>query len=359
MRLEALSRYHAIDAIEKELGSASGETATKFGAISEHIRAALYLESRRLGQGEMVPVSTTTITRIVKQRLSPIWPCLVYDEQASDLVLQSVYRLAELGELVKVDSMHWIPAPARTVRVDEETRILVDSTPLSILPLRLRRATQIVGSARLVDTSKVNPAALPPLQGLVEWLRCPHAQVHVWSKAFTQQTAKKLLPVETLEGVDIFADGRWRQPKALHEKYWAGVQLYRRALSIYGNHASEYGLCRLQANGDGQLEVVSAVAIEKHDAQRLRGSMRLTDGRAQAVTFHRVADLAILHLPRSLPTPENVFLNLGWPSADHASVDWPAQIAFSRRLVPLLRSAFELLGYMLVEHVTGDADNGK
>lgn len=359
MRLEALSRYHAIDAIEKELGSASGETATKLGAISEHIRAALYLDSRRLGQTEIVPVSTTTITRIVRQRLSPIWPGLVYEEQASDLVLQSIYRLAELGELVKVDSMHWIPAPARTVRVDEETRILIDSTPLSILPLRLRRATQVIGRARLVDTSKVNPAALPPLQGLVEWLRCPHAQVRVWAKAFIQQTVKKLLPVEAFEGVDIFADGRWRQPKTLHEKYWAGVQLYRRTLSIYGNPASEYGLCRLQANGDGHLEVVSAVTIEKPDAQRLRGSMRLTDGRAQAVTFHRVADLAILRLPRSLPAPENAFLNLGWPSADPPSVDWSSRIAFSGRLVPLLRSAFELLGYTLVEQAAEDVDNEK
>jgi hypothetical protein len=352
--LYPLSRLDVVRVLEKEFGFSSDEAAMKLSAVNEHVRAALLLESQQPTQRHIVPVATATITRTVRRRLAPLWPELVEDARTDDIVLGELYQMRRLGEVAKADTFHWVPAPARTIWVDEATRLLISASPLPNLQLRTRKALQVVGRARLIctDTDEAASQMHPPLQRLEDWLRCPHDEVAIWSKAFMDRAARTMQPVEQFDELDIFHNGRWRPPKDL-AGLLGKVHLYRRKVFIYGNPTSEYGLCRMQAIKDRVLQVMSSVAIERNDARRLQGSMGMTSGEQQTIRYEERGAVAILELPRPLPAPENAFLSLGWMLMEQASTDWPKQLAFSVRLVPLLRRALGLLGYKLAERANG------
>ncbi|MBC8751424.1 MULTISPECIES: hypothetical protein [Paraburkholderia] len=353
MKLESVSRIETLKSIEKEFGYGGEEAVTRLAALSEHIRAAVLLESQRDGGEQITPVATATITRTVRQRLSPLWTEFAGDDQTSDPVLEGLGHLAMLGELMKVDSSHWIPAPSRTISVDHDTRVLIAASPLAALPLRLRKAIQVAGRARLIDIKSAPSESTLPLQRLTDWMRCPHDQVGVWSQAFIEHYAKKMSAVEGVEGAELFLHGTWQQLNALKQQP-VGTQLYRRKVFIYGSPTSEYGLCRLRETVDSRAEVAAALVIDKQDARRIQGAMQSPSGSSQPMKLQRNVSTATLVLPRPLPAPENAFLSLGWKLADQKPSDWPKRYAFSARLVPLLKSAVELIGYQLIEQPSGE-----
>ncbi|RKE25912.1 hypothetical protein B0G76_7486 [Paraburkholderia sp. BL23I1N1] len=353
MKLESLSRQQILKTMEREFGYSGHEQVTKLGALSEHIRAAVFIESQWNGEGNPAPVATATVTRTVRQRLSPVWPELVKDEQSEDPVLDSLSHLARLGEMMKVDSSHWVSAPVRLIAVDDTTSALIAATPLHALPFPLRKVIQITGRARLVDTTGRHSATTVPVQRLADWMRCAHGDVCVWARAFMQQGEKNMLSVEDLDGVELFLAGRWQPPGGL-TKPPHGVQLYRRKVLIHGTPSHEYGLCRLRATGGERADIERALVIDRQDARRLQGALPQASGLPQTIKYQRDADLVTLFLPRPLPAPENAFLSLGWPCGDHAPEAWPKKYVFSARLIPLLQNAIELLGYRLIEQSAGE-----
>lgn len=350
--LYSLSRRDVVRTLEKEFGFSGDESATKLAAINEHVRATLLLESRQSTQRHIVPVSTATITRTVRRRLAPLWPELVDDTHTDEIALAELSHMRVLGEVAKVDAFHWIPAPARTIWIDEATRLLISASPLPTLQLRTRKALQVVGRARLVSVDEATSQMHPPLQRLEDWLRCPHDEIAIWAKAFMERAARKMQPVEQFDELDIFHNGRWRPLKNLTGQL-GKVHLYRRKVSIYGNPTNEYGLCRLHAKKDGESQVTSSLVIERDDARRLQGSMTGASGQQQSIRYERKGAVMVLELPRPLPAPENAFLSLGWLLAEQASDAWPKRLAFSVRLVPLLKKTFGLLGYRLAERANG------
>lgn len=350
--LSSFSRLDVVRVLEQEFGFSNNETATKLSAVSEHIRAVLLLESQPPSQRHITPVSTVTITRAVRRRLGPLWPELVEDIHADgNIVLNELRQMQRLGEVAETDASYWIPAPARTIWIDEATRLLISALPLSNLHFRTRKALQVVGRARLISTDEVAPRAHPPLQRLEDWLGCPHDEVAIWSKAFMDRVARMLQPVEQFDELEVFHNGRWIPPKSLIGRL-GKVNLYRRRVLIYGNPSYEYGVCRLQATSDGTLQVISSLVIDKNDARRLRDGMSMTNGQQQNIQYKEIGALVVLELPRSLPAPEHAFLSLGWGVAGQPSTEWPKQLAFSIRLMPLLRRAFKLLGYKVAERAS-------
>lgn len=350
--LHALLHHDVVHMLEKEFGFSSDEAATKLSTVNEHIRAALLIESQLSTQKQITPVSTVTITRTVRGRLAPLWPELVDNAQTGDIVLGELRQMRRLGEVEKAGALHWIPAPDRTIWVDEATRLLISASPLPTLQLGTRKALQVVGRARLIHVDRAAAQMLPPLQRLEDWLGCPHDETASWSRAFIERTARTMLPVEQFDDLNIFYDGRWRAPKDLAEQA-SKVHLYRRKTLIYGNPTDQYGLCRLQAGRDGNIQVVSSQVIDRDDARRLQGCMSLASGQQQTIRYEKRGATAVLDLRRPLPAPENAFLCLGWKLGEKASNPWPKQLAFSARLVPLLTRALRLLGYKLVERTNG------
>ncbi|MGE8626400.1 hypothetical protein [Achromobacter denitrificans] len=352
--LYSLSRSDVIRALEKEFGFSGDEAALKLSAINEHVRAALLLESQQPAQRHIVPVSTATITRTVRRKLAPLWPELLDDTHTDEIALGELRHMRVLGEVAKVDALHWVPAPARTIWIDEATRLLISASPLPTLQLRTRKALQVVGRARLISVDEATSQMHPPLQRLEDWLGCPHDEIAIWAKAFMERVARKMQPVEQFDELDIFHNGRWRPSKDLPGQL-GKVHLYRRKVHIYGNPTNEYGLCRLHARKDGESQVISSLIIERDHARRLRGSMTMASGQQQLIRYEKKGGVVVLELPRLLPAPESAVLSLGWLLAEQASNDWPKRIAFSVRLVPLLRRSFGLLGYRLAERANGGA----
>ncbi|MGK8220575.1 hypothetical protein ACRS2S_05490 [Achromobacter xylosoxidans] len=350
--LSSLSRGEVIRLLEKEFHFSSDEAATKLSTVNEHIRAVLLLESQQSPQKDVVPVSTITITRTVRRRLAPLWPELADDARTDAVVLGELRKMSALGEVAEADTFHWIPAPARTIYIDDATHLLISASPISNLQPSIRKALQVVGRARLINGEA--ELHMPPLQRLEDWLGGPHDNVEIWSKAFMNRAARAMQPVENFDQLDFFQNGRWRSPKNLVGPL-STVGLYRRKVFIYGNAANEYGLCRLQAGKDGMFRVISSLVIEKNDARRLQASMRLAGGHQQVIRYEETGPIVALELPQPLPAPENALLGLGWVLGESASTGWPKRLAFSVRLMPLLRRAFGLLGYKLVERANGES----
>lgn len=354
--LHALLRQDVVHMLEKDFGFSSDEAATKLSAVNEHIRAALLIESQLSPQNQIAPVSTVTITRTVKGRLAPLWPELVDSTRTDDIVLGELRQMKILGEVEKVGALQWVPAPDRTIWVDESTRLLISALPLSALQLGTRKALQVVGRARLIHVDKAAAQMYPPLQRLEDWLGCPHDEIASWSKAFINRTARTMQPVEQFDDLYIFHDGGWRAPKELAEQL-SKVHLYRRKTLIYGNPTHQYGLCRLQAGRDGEIQVVSSQVIKRDDARRLQGCMSLASGQQQTIRYEKRGAMVVLELRRPLPAPEHALLYLGWELGEQASNPWPKRLAFSARLVPFLTRALRLLGYKLVERTNGGTRN--
>ena len=350
--LQALLRQDVVHMLEKEFGFSSDEAATKLSMVNEHIRAALLIESQLSTQKQIAPVSTVTITRTVRGRLAPLWPGLVDNARTDDIVLGELRQMRRLGEVEKAGTLHWIPAPDRTIWVDEATRLLISASPLPTLQLSTRKTLQVVGRARLIHVDKATAHMLPPLQRLEDWLGCPHDEITSWSRAFIDRTARTMQPVEQFNDLNIFHDGRWRAPKELAEQV-SKVHLSRRKTLNYGNPTDQYGLCRLQAGRDGEIQVVSFQVIGRDDARRLQGWMSLASGQQQTIRYEKRGAMAVLELGRPLPAPESAFLCLGWELEEQASKPWPKRLAFSTRLLPLLTTALRLLGYRLVERTNG------
>ncbi len=350
MRLEAISRTNVLDRLEKEFGFINVAETTKIAAVSEHIRAVICLGSRPDKAAASEPVATATITRTVVQRLSPIWPELRDNhEQSRSPIIDVIEQLAKLGEFKKIDSYHWLPAPSRVVEIDGETGLLVSPIPLSNLPLRYRRAVQVVGRCRLVQTKLVPATTSIRVQGLAEWLGAPDDDVQAWIKAFVERSAVAMSPVQDLQESEIFDEGRWKPCHAMTNV--DGIQLCRR--KVLGLPTREYGLCRLKrANGAGS-EIVALSEIPRQDARRVQAALSTKHDRSRRIRYRREGNTVTLFTPRPFPEPENVFLDLGWRSAEQSAADWPRRYTFSTRLLPLLERAVRLLGHELVEQTGG------
>ncbi|WP_175998866.1 hypothetical protein [Burkholderia stabilis] len=350
MKLEAISRTHVLDRLEKEFGFTNVADTTKVAAISEHIRAAIYLGSHLNNTDASEPVATATITRTVVQRLSPIWPDLRenYEKPRSPIIIV-IEQLAKLGEFIKFDSYHWLPAPSRIVEIDAETGLLISPRPLSSLSLRYRRALQVVGCCRLVQTKLVSTTTSIQFQGLLEWLGSPTDDVHTWLKAFVERGATAMSPVQDLQEPEIFDEGRWKPCHAMTNV--EGIQLCRR--KMLGMSSREYGLCRLKrANTDGS-EIVALAKIPRDDARRIQAALSTKHDRSRRIRYRREGNTVTLFTPRPFPEPENVFLDLGWRSSEQSAADWPRRYTFSARLLPLIERAVGLLGHELVEQTGG------
>lgn len=350
MRLETISRGHVLDTLEKEFGFKNVGETTRVAAISEHIRAALCLGCRPDGAVNSEPVATSTITRAVLQRLSPIWPDLSnHGEQSRSPIVDAIEELARLGELTKVDSYRWLPAPSRVVAIDAETELLISPAPLSTLPLKLRKATQIVGRCRLVDTKLRSAVSALRVQGLADWLGSPTDDVRVWSRAFVERSATTMSAVHDLQGAEIFDEGRWKPCSALTDV--VGIQLYRR--TVLGLPTREYGLCRTKRAAAGGSEIYAATIVPRQDARRVQAALATKIERSRRITYRSEGAVITLFLPRPFPEPESGFLGLGWRSAEQSASDWPRRYTFSVRLLPLLERAVGLLGHELIEQTGG------
>lgn len=345
-----MSRTRVLDRLEKEFGFTNVADTTKVAAMSEHVRAAIFLGSYPDNSAASEPVATATITRTVVQRLSPIWPDLRESyEQPRSPILNVIEQLAKLGEFTKTDSYHWLPAPSRVVEIDAETGLLISPLPLSSLPLRYRRAVQVVGPCRLVQTKLVPATTSIRAQGLVEWLGSPNDDVHIWLKAFVERHAAAMMPVQDLQEPEIFDEGRW---KPCHEmKNVDGIQLCRR--KMLGLAMREYGLCRLKKANAGGSDIAVLTEISRQDARRIQAALSTKHDRSRRVRYRREGTTVTLFAPRPFPEPENVFLDLGWRSAEQSAADWPRRYTFSARLLPLIERAVGLLGHELVEQTSG------
>ncbi len=350
MRFETSSRARVLDSIETEFGFKNVAEATKLGAISEHIRAAVCLGSRPDGGSNREPVATATITRAVVQRLSPVWPELSgHYEQSRSPIVDEIEQLSTLGELVKVDSHHWLPAPSRVVAVSRETELLISCVPLTNLPYKVRRATQVVGRCRLLDINLRSDTSILREQRLADWLRVPSDDIQAWFKAFSERSASSMAVVEELLGVEIFIDGRWKQCGSPTEAN--GLHLYRR--TVFGSPAREYGLCRLKQTAERTFEIQSAHVISRPNARRFQAVLASRVEWSRRVKYRVEGNTVTVFLPRPFPEPEDAFLKLGWRCSEQSAADWPRQYTFSTRLLPLIERAVGLLGHTLIEQTNG------
>jgi hypothetical protein len=335
---------HVLRALDREFGISVSESVTRHAAIAEHLRAALTLKSLHDAGQHPVPVSTASITIELRRRLASLWPDLADELADDDAVLSGIEHLSNIGEIVRTDSSQWIPAPHRVVYVDENTRLLLSSTPLQLLTFRLRKSIQVIGRARVVDVGASDSTKSIVIQRPNEWMQCRYDEIVDWGKTFVAHNATKLSHVEGLEHGEVFVGGRWRKTDSFREVV-DGIHLYRRRVYIHGNPTNEYALCKLKGAKSGGVDVKSAVVITKNDARRLQGTVKSGEGCRRAMKLHCEAGIATLFLLNPLPSPENAFLSLGWTCPEQSPKDWPKKYYFSERLVPLLKTALGLLGY--------------
>lgn len=135
------------DATRKTLAAALGcrndGEGLRVAAVAECLRAASYLCSAPRNDREAwVPATTLSLTSIVRQRLTPLWPTLDDEHAAEPGIKAILYSLGDLGDLVRLDGGRWLTPSPQAVRLGDKQAVIIGGGPHKPFPGQSRCAGQ-------------------------------------------------------------------------------------------------------------------------------------------------------------------------------------------------------------------------
>lgn len=346
MNIEPTSRQYIVRQLAKEFRFNGGELATALGAVAEHIRSSCAL----LGVGDdgvgLGSSSIVKICRTTHRRLYPLFNELLLD---SDSVTAQLSNLDRLRDVVKISSSQAIIGPARRIYIDDKHALLIGGGPVSALPSAMRGLVEVAGRSRIVaGTSEVSSLNSIPFQRLEDWLELERDDMFEWANLFIKAKLKTERNILVPDDLVLWFRFRWVAIAELIDN--CGVYLARRKIALFGNLSLEYSLIRLRKSGATQ-KIDAFVSIERECARKLQGLLRRGDDGLERLKFSIVREGVVeLVLNHPLANCHEKILALGW-NIEYGSdtARWPKKFEFSQKMVPLLRRAFSLIGYDLIE----------
>lgn len=346
MNIEPTSRQYIVRQLAKEFRFDGGELATAIAAVAEHIRSSCAIlgiaeDGTRLGPSSIIKICRTT-----HRRLYPMFKDVLSN---SDSVSEEISKLDRLGDVVKIDASWAVIGPARRISIDESQALLVGGGPLSTFPTAVRGLVEVAGRSRIlvgaIDMPSLN---FMPFQRLEDWLELDRDDMHEWANLFINAKLKPERNILIPEDLVLWSHFRWIPLAEFFENN--RVYLARRKVSRFGNSSFDYFLTRFRKNGAVQ-KADAWLPIGNEDARKLQGLiLRDVDGSEKlkfSIIRKGVAELVINH---PLANSYKKILDLGWQVGDgDAYGKWPKRFEFAQKLIPLLESAFGLIGYDLVE----------
>ncbi len=336
MEWQAMAREDAKKHLAIGLGCPVTGEGLRIAAISECLRTASYLCSAPIDeQGVWEPAASLRLTSIVRKHLSPIWPSLLEDADASPGVMDVLESLGNLGDLVRVGGGWLTPQPC-AIRVKGGTAIIIGGGPSPTFPQGIH--TKACGRVRMVPASVCD--------GWVdtcdpdEWIGAPIEGLDIWSSRLLGEARARLTqPPSELEPVSVYLNGRWADLASLPRV--EGIHL---AKCQTGPRTSYF----IGAFYSGGLQRMAS--IESPDARRLRFQLDMQAGRSvkvEAETFHGFVKL---RLYRRLPPEQEKALLLGWeiPTAEGEHPGLRLHV-IPMEALPIVRCALDGLGIVLVE----------
>jgi hypothetical protein len=350
LKLAAISAKELREVVEADFRFSSTPTAFRIGFIAEHLRAIVALEAQNLLNEDRYPVPTLRITHLVKARLNSLG---LLNSENFGTPLEELDHLARISDLVRFDG-RWSLGPVRQVEVDSTCTLLVGGGPCQLLFPRLRQDVQIAGRARILLLSEKNRAQAKgmPVQRLDDWLGLPYKDINKWRDAFLKSSVKSLCQPFEMENAVFWSNGRWVPiDRCTGSADWL---LFRKAVTIFGNPTSAYGVARIKLGSDQLPKILGICDIERNDARRLQGILDVASPTPRRLQYFHSHELVIIRLHHPLPFPESNFLSLGWPASSlDTAKPWPKDFSFASALLPLLKRILICLGYELIQKNNG------
>lgn len=336
MRWQALSQHEAQSVLALGLGCNTQGEGLRIAAIAECLRAACFLCSMPTdGQGAWEPAASVSLTSVTRKQLSPIWPCMLEDDDTRPGVRSVLESLGQIGDLVRVEK-GWLPPPPRAIRSLEGSAVVIGGGPSPRFPRSVK--LRACGRVRVVPTSQCE--GWIDVGDADDWIGAPIEGLATWSSRFLAQVARRFTHCGVLLApISVYVQGRWAE-LASHPNA-SGHLLGKCQTGITVN----YFIGKFQG---GDLEQLAS--IEASDVRRLRFQLDLQAGRPCTIETETSSRFVKLRSYRRLPPEQEKAFHLGWelPKAEGEHPGLKIHV-IPIETFPIVRCALEGLGIVLVE----------
>ncbi|WP_429050854.1 hypothetical protein ACS016_12755 [Aeromonas veronii] len=343
MEWHAVSREWAQKIIAAGLHCELNSEGLRISAISECLRSVSYLCSAPTGGHDTwKPAASVRLTGMVRSRLAPLWPNLTGDDQElCPGVMDILNNLGELGDMVRFEGGHWLPAPAHAVRLGDGKAVLLGGGPMKILPHSIGISAKSAGPVRIVE--QVSCTGFMELWEPVEWIGAPVEGLDKWSARLLAQAESHFTDASSeMNDSSVYLNRKW-------------VNVSELPSSIRGSL-----LCKMHFKGgvggyfigefvNGYLRRVSSID-STDDVRRYRFHLDMQANQSINVHVYISQGLIEFKLNRRLPMKEAKVFLLGWqiPTSEGYNSGITHHV-LPEEMLPIVRCAFEGLGIGLVE----------
>jgi len=351
VNIEPTTRQYILSELAREFRFNGGELASAIGAVAEHIRSACALMAMGDEGARLDSSSVVKICRVTHRRLCPVFKEFLLN---GDRVSNELSKLDMLGDVVKINASRALIGPARRILIDESHALLIGGGPVSIFATALRGSIEVAGRSRiLVGSIAETSLSSLPFQRLEDWLELERDDMVEWANTFVRNNLNPGRNILVPDDLVLWSHFRWIPIGEIVEK--KGVYLARRRISRFGNLSDEYYLIRLRKNVATQ-KIDALLPIERECARKFQGALRHDKEVREKFRFSVVREgIVELSINHPLAKCHEKILALGWHVDDDGGFGiWPKKFEFSKKLIPLLERAFNLIGYNLVEERRGN-----
>lgn len=342
MKLKSLSVLEAEKFIARELNCYLVGEGVRISAISECLRAMMYICSQEHGVWQ--PIPSIRLTNMVRHRLRLIWNNLDDKENNNDLtVLDLLNDLHDLGDMVRLHGGRWLPAPPHVLNIDGGKAILFGGGALNTLPSSVIASIRVSGRVRIIEQAICDNWA--EVWSIDEWIGLPYENLDVWSVHFLKEATKKFVNVpDDLGEVLIYLKGKWMQLTEV-TKIDNSLNLCK---TVCGQNVNYF----IGEFNHGRAQKLASISFD--DAKRLRFYLDARYGRPIRLRAVMGKDLLIIKLKRSLPKNEAKVLLLGWQnSLSKTQHSYEKEYTFPVEIMPVIRKVCERLRIVLEECIDG------
>lgn len=342
MKFESLRREAVLRLIANDIRCHGNESTILTAALAEHIRKVVLHRGGSHSLDHHEPVATAVISRIVRQRLAPIWPAI--DEPENESTIRK-----ELDELALIDDLvhaprGWLLSPPRLIPLLDTYFLLIGGSSARDFSPHIRQNMLSFGRTRvLTNTGHSQSWGLPQLS-IEEWLSLPYSDLSAWLRTFFRAKTPLMKSIDLDGEVAVYEPHRWVALKDYRQK--GTTILFRQNVKIYGNDSQIYYLAQVKRINNGQATIHSGVEIKRNDARRVQLAL-YKDSSPIIALLTRADDTVSFSLKHPLPFPESRFLSLGISSSVHEGKPWPRKYTFPSQLFPLIASALINIGFYI------------
>lgn len=342
MEWRAVSRETSLKIVSAAINCRFSGEGLRISTVSECLRSVLHQYSVSDINEARQAVASLRLTSAVRRKLAPLWPDIVDTGDAIHPGIMAVLdSLAELGDMIRLEGGKWLTSPLHAVRTDNKMAILLGGDPTYVLSTGMD--TRVVGRVRLVEQEICEGMA--ELWDANEWIGAPVEGNEIWSSKLLDKTISRFTDAPNDVGeATAYIRGKWIHFPEL-PPHGKKIHLCR---TFIGTGFS-YFLGEFVA---GRLWRMSSIE-SSDDVRRLRFYLDMKENCQLKVKIKTSHGLARLRLVRRLPRRESKVLLLGWrdsgPEGEHPGVTYHV---FPEEVVPIVVSAFEGLGIILVNEST-------